>query len=469
MTTPSCVAQRSCICLAARGAHLSLCCALLLLVASAALPCRAQPSDTAAAEHPLYADAGDDTPTRADQWRARRHAKRQAMQPSEAGWLDRAEGFVRRTRGAILGDQVLLDLPTIHLYGIRPVFGGLPANAAFPAGLYYQPGRFGRTDRHLHAQALASLNGYYGAEAIYGAAHGPLVHYAYARYNRMPRERFYGIGPTSREADESIYGLNELLVGGLVGRSLADNLLVGAHASYRANRFGRGVETEKPLVVNQFDAGAVPGVGTAIDYVMLGGFLEYDSRNIPYERGFGQRFSPVQDRLRRLSLDATSGLYVSTQVTHHHDVGYDAHRFTRFSIDVQEYLSTGEGAQHGVAFRQFVSLTHTENGQSVPFYRLQSIGGDESLRGYAPGRFRDRNIILLNAEVRCQVWHWLDMAVFGDAGHVFHAFEDLGVNTLRADVGVGFRLRTNEGTAARFEVARGTEGVRVQLELGSIL
>jgi hypothetical protein len=314
-----------------------------------------------------------------------------------------------------------------------------------------------------------SQNGYYGGEAIYGAENGTYVYYTFAEYNHKPREEFYGIGPTSAESNESVYRLNEGLVGGLLGRSLTDDLLFGTHMSYRANRFGAGMSQDKPQVTSQFDASDVAGVGTDVDYVILGSFVEFDSRNIPYEREYGQRFAPTQDRLRRLSLDATSGFYLSSRVTHHLDVGANRYSFTRFSVDLQEYVSIDEGTHHGLAFRQFVSLTHTAGNREVPFYALQSIGGSESLRGYSSGRFRDRNVILMNAEVRCQVWHWLDMAVFGDAGHVFRDFEDLGVETIRADVGVGFRLRTSEGTAARLEFARGTEGLQVQLHLGSLL
>ena len=413
-------------------------------------------------------DRADDEPSRARQWRDRRQSKRQTMHPPRPGWLDRTGRFIRRTRGAVLGDQVLLDLPDIDLYGIRPVFGGLPAGAGLSAGLNYQPRFLDGANRHAYAQALYSLNGYYGGDAIYGVEGDDYVHYAYARYHHKPQEDFYGTGPDSREDAEAIYGLDEVLVGGLFGRSLGNNLTLGTHASVRADRFVQGTaEGGMPHVSDRFPEAA--GVGRDVTYVMIGSFVEYDSRDVPGDRAYGQRFAPTEDRLRRLSLDATSGLYLSSQITHHLDAGYDRFSFTRFSIDLQEYFSIDEGTHHGVALRQFASFTHTSGDQKVPFYRLQSVGGSESLRGYTTGRFRDYNVLLTNAEVRCQVWHWLDMAVFGDAGHVFRRFDDLGADTIRGNVGVGFRLRTDEGTAARLEFARGTEGTRMTLELGSLL
>jgi len=409
----------------------------------------------------------DDEPTRAGKWRRQRRAKRQALKPPTQGWLERTGDFVSRTRGAILGDQLLLNIPELSLYGVRPAFGGLPANAQFDGGLYYEPPFLDAPGRHVHAQMLGSLNGYYGGEAALGSENGAYLYYGFARHHRKPQEEFYGVGPNSRREAESGFRLNETLVGGLFGRSLADKLLIGTHVSYRAHRFGPGTEAGVPQVADRFPG--VAGVGTDANYVVMGSFLEYDTRNIPHAREYGQRFAPTNDRLRRLSLDATSGLYLSSQVAHHVDIGRNQFSFTRLSLDLQEYVSIDEGTQHGLAFRQFVSLTHTAQDQAVPFYRLQSLGGSESLRGYRLGRFRDYNVLLLNAEVRCQVWHWLDMAVFGDAGHVFRRFRDLGPATVRADIGVGFRLRTSKGTAARLEFARGTEGVHVQLKLGSLL
>jgi hypothetical protein len=389
------------------------------------------------------------------------------MSPPSTSWLERTGSLLRRTQGKILGDQVLLDVPDIDLYGVRPVFGGLPSGSGVSAGLYYQPPFLAAPGRHVHAEALASIRSYYGGEAVYGSESGDYVRYAYARYNHMPRKEFYGVGPTNRKEAAAGYRLNEILAGGLLGRTLTDGLLLGTHLSYSANRFGPGSENGLPQASNRY--GDVAGVGEDVDYVMVGSFVEYDSRDVPYDRGYGERFAPTEDRLRRLSLDAQDGFYVSSKLTHHVGVNSLRHSFTRLSVDVQQYFSIDEGTHHGFAFRQFVSFTHTTDDQQVPFYRLQSLGGSESLRGYTTGRFRDYNVMLVNAEVRCQVWHWLDMAVFGDAGHVFREFDDLGLRTIRGNGGLGFRLRTSDGTAARLDAAYGTEGLRVRLNLGSLL
>jgi outer membrane protein assembly factor BamA len=104
----------------------------------------------------------------------------------------------------------------------------------------------------------------------------------------------------------------------------------------------------------------------------------------------------------------------------------------------------------------------------MPFYRLQSLGGARSLRGYQPDRFRDRNVLLVNAEVRCQIWHWLDMAVFGDAGHVFRDLDALRLTDPQVGYGVGFRVKKDGQTLARIDFARSVEGIRTTVDLGSL-
>jgi hypothetical protein len=211
----------------------------------------------------------------------------------------------------------------------------------------------------------------------------------------------------------------------------------------------------------------MPGVGTDLDYLMIGGFFELDLRNAPYDRAFGHRFAPTEPRLRGVSLDASRGFYLATEVTHNLNVGVRDLNFTRLTLDMREFLPIQEDLLHGFSFRQFASVTHS-GGTRVPFYRLQSIGGDRSLRGYASDRFRDRNVLLVNAEVRCQIWHWLDMAVFADAGHVFRDFRAVEWGTPRLGYGPGFRVKNDGKTLGRLDIARGSEGWTLHLDLGSL-
>jgi hemolysin activation/secretion protein len=259
--------------------------------------------------------------------------------------------------------------------------------------------------------------------------------------------------------------LNEGLFGALGGRSLGEHALVGGHLSYQFNRIGKG-RGDGPQVRERF-GNDLPGVQGGTDHLMVGAFFEYDSRNASSQRAFGHRFAPTENRLRSVSLEASRGFYLSTEVTHNVDTQAEQFGFTRYTLDARESIPIDEELLHGFAFRQFASFTQSGKGE-VPFYRLQSIGGSRSLRGYEGDRFRDRNVVLVNAEVRCQIWHQLDMALFTDAGHVFNDVDGLGEGGVHVGYGVGFRYRKDGKTLGRIDLARGDEGMQVILDLGSL-
>jgi len=242
-------------------------------------------------------------------------------------------------------------------------------------------------------------------------------------------------------------------------------VLLGGHISYQLNRYGPG-EGDQPTVADQLGTG-IPGMGTDTDYLMLGTFFEVDTRDTPYRHAFGHRFAPTEPRLRGISLASDRGFYLAAEATHNMSTRGRRWGFTRFTLDARKFWPVSKELLHGFSFRQFASVTRSGDGH-VPFYRLQSIGGARSLRGYPSDRFRARNVLLTNAEVRYQIWHWVDMAVFADAGHIFRDVETVDLDDPRVGYGLGFRVKNDGKTLGRIDVARGEEGWALHLDLGSL-
>ena len=96
---------------------------------------------------------------------------------------------------------------------------------------------------------------------------------------------------------------------------------------------------------------------------------------------------------------------------------------------------------------------------TVPYFLLPSLGSGSTLRGYPGWRFRDRHSLLLTGEFR---WipsrRGIDMAVFYDAGKVTPRWNDLSLNGLKSNVGVGVRFHGPRATPLRIELAKGREG-----------
>lgn len=123
---------------------------------------------------------------------------------------------------------------------------------------------------------------------------------------------------------------------------------------------------------------------------------------------------------------------------------------------------------HGVlAARVWGVFSGTRDGREVPFYMLPSLGGHNTLRGYADYRFHDRHMIVANLESRWALFEHVDGAVFVDAGSVAATIGDL--NFGRTSYGAGLRLHSATSTLARFDVGHSAEGWRVMFKLSDPL
>lgn len=391
------------------------------------------------------------------------------MEPPTPSLVERTVAFLERNRSRVLPDRLVLDVPALDLYGVQPVLGGLTGEAGATAGLFYEAPFRASRGLYAHAQVLASARRYWGAEAIGGVHRGRWHGYGFARFTHRAAESFYGLGPDTDLDRRSYYRLNEGLGGVLVGYSATDALFVGGHAAYRTDRTGPARFANGPSVSNAFQASLPVGYSADIDHVITGIFAEFDSRDASYDREYGRRFAPTSPGLRGISLDATRGYYFTASLTHHQDVVAQDYSYARLTLDAQQYVRLEHGMQRGLAFRQYLSISDSPARQQVPFHRMPSIGGSRSLRGFTGGRFRDRNVFLATAEMRCHIWHRLDMALFTDAGQVFNRANEMRIDDMMVGYGIGFRFRSSQGVVARFEIARSVEGFSTYLKFGSIL
>ena len=106
-------------------------------------------------------------------------------------------------------------------------------------------------------------------------------------------------------------------------------------------------------------------------------------------------------------------------------------------------------------------LSWTDGDHQVPVYFMPSIGGNDSLRGFARDRFRDNQSLIFSAEHRWYVFRALDMAIFGDAGKVAAKKGDLGLTHLEAAWGIGARARIRDAVIMRTDIAFSREGFQV--------
>ena len=125
--------------------------------------------------------------------------------------------------------------------------------------------------------------------------------------------------------------------------------------------------------------------------------------------------------------------------------------FTSVKIDLREYVP--------VAANQVLALQALlrSAGGEVPFYKLALLGGDSLMRGYYKGRYRDKDILAVQAEYRVKVTRRIGVVGFAGVADVFPSFADLNLNDIKYSLGTGVRYMVNkrEGTNLRMDMAWG--------------
>ena len=210
----------------------------------------------------------------------------------------------------------------------------------------------------------------------------------------------------------------------------------------RSVGIARGTSPLSPSTGDRFDEVTAPGLTRQPSFLHADMSLDVDTRDVPGYPTSGGRY--------RLS------------VASFHDRDYSRYSFRRVEADAAQYIPLLHKSWV-LALRGRMALSQTDAGQEVPFYLLPTLGGPTTLRGFSDYRFRDRNLLLVNAEYRWPIFRAMDGALFYDAGTVARSAGALSMRHPHTDYGVGFRFHTTTRTMARVDIARSAEGNRVML------
>jgi hypothetical protein len=316
-----------------------------------------------------------------------------------------------------------------RLIGLPFVFYTPETKVAFGAGgiLSFRAGRDKEEARTSSVWAYASYNlarqfTVLIKPAIYLKANGLILSGTF-HYERAP-QKFYGVGnDTPSSAAETFtprifalqIGVKRRVLGGLFGGLQFD--------------FER-MTMEKVETGGLLDAGGIVG-GRGGQLAGMGVSLDWDTRDAV--------IFPRRGVFLQLSADAY-GPIAGSDFT-----------FNRIKLDLREYLTLGP--DRILALQAYLLSA----GGEVPFHKLAFVGGESLLRGYYRGRFRDKAMMLVQAEYRALVTKRIGVAGFAGLADIFPGFDDLGRGKLKFSVGSGLRyvLDKNEGTTLRLDLAWG--------------
>ncbi|MBB3188580.1 BamA/TamA family outer membrane protein [Microbacter margulisiae] len=175
----------------------------------------------------------------------------------------------------------------------------------------------------------------------------------------------------------------------------------------------------------------------------IGGELTYDSRS--------SRYYPL------------SGIYSKVSFLYCDPLWGSSHHIVQLGYDFRQYISL---YKENVLAWQF--LTDSRLGDAIPFQFLTTIGGENMLRGFTPGVFRDNVMAATQAEYRFPVYKNFRGALFGATGDVFNS-KTFSIYRLKISYGAGIRFRvTKANVNFRFDVTHNNYYKGVQYYLTTI-
>jgi outer membrane protein assembly factor BamA len=269
----------------------------------------------------------------------------------------------------------------------------------------------------------------------------------HATHRNFPRMQYYGPGPDSQKTGRSDYRLEDTNFSFVAGLQPLRQLRVGATGGFTEINVGPGTHPRFVSAEQIYSPAQAPGIDRQTDYLQGGVFAQFDYRDIPG----GPR----------------SGGNYFARFVYNKDVDLKQYTFRRLELEAQQYIPLFN-SRRVIALRGRSELTYTNPNQSVPFYMQPVLGGSNDLRGFRPFRFYDDNLIVFNAEYRYEIFAGMDMAIFGDAGKVFHNKRDWNVRDLEASYGIGMRFNARNNVFMRVDAGFSHEGFQVWVKFNNV-
>ena len=242
-------------------------------------------------------------------------------------------------------------------------------------------------------------------------------------------QSYFGQGSLTTEAEVREISFNNLLFEPLLLRQIRPNWFLGGGLRY--NTF-RSVELYEPL-------GDLPE-GTSLQdelgstSVGLEGAFTIDSRD------------NVLNALTGTFLEFTHGVYG--------EVLGGTNEFMLSKLNFRQYYQPLENRPLDVLA---VELYTRWSWNDTPPLETSMLGGNELLRGFQEGRFRDKYAFFAQAEYRWQAFERLGFVGFVGTGDVANNSSQLGFDRLKYSAGGGIRLKIvpSENLNIRFDYAFG--------------
>lgn len=363
--------------------------------------------------------------TRAEAISQAQAARQQTLEPPEPSGVER---FIERLEewGLLTGTP----------RGLYPWFGSVYSGGGLAAGAGVRApfgddgafNAFGGYSIATFSRAQADL-------ALPTFARNRLRLTASASYVNAPDVRYFGVGNDSSRDALTRFGFTPKTGGLRLDVDGGKHFTVGGGVSLLDISTSDG--RTAPSIDDRFTPADTPGLG-------LNGFSYVNSHA-----------QATIDWRRPLGYSGRGGMY-RLRFDDYREQDDSRYSFRSLEAEVVQLLPILR-ANWVIALRGLATVTDLDRDSVVPWFLLPSVGGGTTVRGFPDFRFRDRNRLVMNAELRWTPARFMDMAVFYDAGKVASRREDLDFDGLKESYGLGMRIIGMQGYAFRVEVAHSRE------------
>lgn len=229
-------------------------------------------------------------------------------------------------------------------------------------------------------------------------------------FSRFP-EFFYGIGNATKTTDRRMVSF-DIIKGSVKGlMRFAGDVYGGLYFQYQK------LYNQNVTLTTGTMGEMIPG-GGGYTASGIGPILIFDRRNNP--------------------LNPSKGAYVESSFQCFGKLTGRSSAFSAFVLDARKYATL---------FKKLVwngNACLFMNSGEVPYRMLPGIGGPRFLRGYYQGRFRDKNMFVLQQEFRRSLYKFFGLAVFGGVGAVAGTIRGFSTNEVHYSYGAGLRIRINK-------------------------
>jgi hypothetical protein len=258
----------------------------------------------------------------------------------------------------------------------------------------------------------------------YWTPHNALHYTASVSYINFPFD-FYGIGPNTYNANKDHLGQKRFKLNLELDKKFGQHIYIGLMAGGLDYKFTNdnpgGIFDTNPQVQSRTGGGSL----------LVGPTFIFDTRNN--------------------NTYTTKGIIITSYYNFFQGVGANnGYRGGLLNIEVSQFNPLSKRFMLGFD----VQSQNLTGGQS-PFYLLPALGSDEVMRGYYNGRYRDRNMIAGQAELRYRLSDRFALAGFAGGGTVYS--KPFDISALKPNYGGGLRyfFDVEKGLTIRLDYGAG--------------